>query len=643
MTAFSNIFQPLSIGSLTVKNRLLMSAMSINFGVDERGRVDDQLIQYMVARARGGVGMMLVGGGGIHPTGVELPNLPALWDDDCIPGLERMAAAVRPFDCRLGMQLMHGGRQSYHDEKLAPSAIPAAAVVKGVPRALTTEEIHMLVAAFGDAALRCKQAGFDFIEIHGAHGYLINQFMSPNANHRQDAYGGSFDNRIRFLLELMTDIREKCGTGFTMGIRINGEDYIENGWTLDEALRLAVILEQHGADYLHVSAGVYGSKQLTIPSMYVPQGCFLHLAAAVKARVSLPVVAVGRIKSPELADRVLGDGQADLIALGRSLLADPEWPNKVRSGDQSLIRPCVGCCLGCIHAVLQLEPGGCVVNPDVGREYLLMEDHTVARQQRVLVVGAGPAGLAAAHMAALQGHHVTLCEQDDVTGGALALAARPPGRADLSELLDYFVRALAHLAVVPRTGTPLDETLLDEVRPDVVIMATGSLPEMPMLKGLYRTQMQLCTVMEVLSGQADTGQKVLVWGGNQAGLVLADHLADKGKTVVVLHPKAHFGEEMSSNDRYYLRERLARGGVKLYKRVTVDTFLADGVTFRADQTPETLCAFDTIVLADNFEPVRESANLLKKRGIPVHFIGDAKQPRHLMYAVSEGEEVARAL
>ncbi|MEJ2040950.1 MAG: NADH:flavin oxidoreductase, partial [Desulfosarcinaceae bacterium] len=307
MTAFSHLFQPLRIGTMTTKNRLLMSAMSINFGVDKQGFVTDQLIQYMLARARGGVGMMLVGGGGIHPTGVELPELPALWDDGCIPGLTRMAAAVKPYNCRLGMQLMHGGRQSYHDEKVAPSAIQAPALAKGVPRALTPDEISMLAGAFGDAARRCKSAGFDFIEIHAAHGYLINQFFSPNSNVRTDDYGGCFENRIRFMLEVLADIRAKCGTDFPVGVRMNGEDYIEDGWSLDNALRLAPILEEKGADYLHVSAGVYGSRQLTIPSMYVEQGCFIHLAEAVKAVVGIPVVAVGRIKHPRMAEEIIAE------------------------------------------------------------------------------------------------------------------------------------------------------------------------------------------------------------------------------------------------------------------------------------------------------------------------------------------------
>lgn len=643
MTAYSHLFQPIRIGTMIVKNRLLMSAMSINFGVDEKGHVTDQLIQYLAARAQGGVGMMLVGGGGIHPSGVELPHLPALWDDGCIPALKRLAENIRPFNCRLGMQVMHGGRQSYHDQKVAPSAIPAPAVVHGVPRALTLEEIHMLAEAFGRAAGRCRYAGFDFIEIHAAHGYLINQFLAPNSNQRTDAYGGPFENRIRFLLEVLAAVRSHCGGGFPVGVRINAEDFIDNGWTLEQALRLAPILEGRGVAYLHVSAGVYGSRQLTIPSMYVPQGCFVELAAAVKAKVSVPVVTVGRIKSPKLAEQIIAEGKADMIALGRSLLADPQWPVKADAGAVRRIRPCIGCCLGCIHTVLQLEPGGCVVNPDVGREYQLKQIAPAEKPLRMLVVGAGPAGLAAARMAALRGHHVVVCDQQEAPGGALRLAAKPPGRADLAELIAYFVEELQQLDVPLRMNTALDEMLLDEVAPEAVVLATGSLPEMPLLKGLYRTRMQLCTVTEVLSGQAETGQRVIVWGGNQAGLVLADYLAERGRTVAVLHTKHHFGEEMSSNDRFYLRERLKKRRVVLYKQVVVERFLADGVRFRGEKGDQTLTPFDTVVLADGFAPLREAANLLKTRHIKARFIGDAKTPRHLMYAVAEGEEIGREL
>jgi 2,4-dienoyl-CoA reductase-like NADH-dependent reductase (Old Yellow Enzyme family)/thioredoxin reductase len=641
---FPHLFQPIRIGRLQSKNRLLMSAMSIHFGVDDRGHVTEQLIRYMVARAEGGVGMMLVGGGGVHPSGVELPHLPALWEDGCIPALRKLAQAVKPDDTRIGMQIMHGGRQAYHDQKVAPSAIPAPALAKGTPRELRLDEIPVLVAAFGDAARRCREAGFDFIEVHGAHGYLISQFLAPNSNRRTDIYGGSFENRTRFMLEVLRDIRAKCGPDFTIGIRMNGEDYIDDGWGLEDACRLAPLLERAGADYLNVSAGVYGSRQLTIPSMYVEQGCFVHLAEAVKKRVSIPVVTVGRIKKPEMAEAIIRDGKADMIALGRSLLSDPQWPNKARNGSVRTIRPCIGCCLGCIHAVFQLEPGGCVVNPDVGREYLLSGGiEPAADPRRCLVVGAGPAGLAAARMLALRGHIVTVCDQQVQDGGALRLAATPPGRSELMDILNYFREELSSLRVDVRMNRPVDDRLLRETSPDEVVLATGSLPDTPMIKGLSQTDMQVCTVTELLEGAADVGLKVLVLGGNQAALVLADDLATRGKSVTVLNRKEHFAEDMSSNDRYYLRERLKCGDVKLHKNVRVLAFSGKAVQFRmADQAIE-LGGFDSVVIADTFVSLREAANLVKRHRVRAHFIGDAKQPRHLMFAISEGEELGRTL
>ena len=642
MTILKHLFSPIQIGRMTAKNRLLMSAMSINFGVDENGHVTDQLTGYLAARARGGAGMILVGGGGVHPTGLELPGLPALWDDACIPALKKMVDAVKSFDTCFGVQLMHGGRQSYHDRKVAPSPIPAPAVVKGVPKELTIEEIGELVASFGDAARRCRDAGFDFIEVHGAHGYLINQFLAPNSNHRVDEYGGSFENRIRFFLELLADIKAKAGADFPVGLRINGDDYIEGGCTMDDALRLAPILERNGADYLHVSAGVYGSTQLTIPSMYVEHGCFVDLAEAVKQVVTIPVVGVGRIKSPELADRILKEGRADVVAMGRALIADPMLPEKARAGNLNAIRPCIGCCLGCIHAVLALEPGSCVVNPDVGREYLMETDENAPVPKSVLVVGAGPAGLAAARMAAIRGHRVTIVEEKGSVGGLLRLAAIPPGRGEIMDVIDFLTREVERLGVALRLNTRLDEALLESVAPDAVILASGSLPDMPIIKGLFTTGMDLCTVNEVLEGKI-TGDRVIIVGGGQAGLVTADFLAEKGREVAVLNRKRHFAEEMSSNDRFYLRERLKRDTVHLFKQVAVKTFTDDGVVFTTAGNPMTLAGFDTVVVAEAMTPVRDAKPILDQRKIEVYVIGDAKSPRNLMLAQSEAEEIGRSI
>lgn len=643
MSTLTHLFAPISIGSMTVKNRLLMPAMSINFGVDADKYVTDQLTHYFVARAEGGAGMMLVGGGAIRPDGVEAPDLPALWDDGCIPALQKMTAAVRPFGAKFGMQLMHGGRQCMHKIKVAPSAIPAPALAKGTPRELPISEIREMVEAFGDSARRCKEGGFDFLEIHAAHGYLINQFMSPNANKRTDEYGGSFENRIRFLMEIFRDMKKKVGNDFPVGVRINGEDYIKDGWNLTEALDLAVILEKEGADYLHVSAGVYGSKELTIPSMYVSHGCFVHLAEAVKKVVSIPVIAVGRIKHAQLADRIIKEGKADAVAIGRGLIADPQLPEKSRTGDFTRIRPCIGCCLGCIHAVFQQEPGGCVVNPDVGREYQLQEMRTVERPQRVLVAGAGPAGLAAARVLAIRGHRVLVCDERGQVGGLARVAALSPGRGEVMDVVDYFIEELERLGVEIQLNTSLSEELIASFRPEAAVIATGSLPELPVIKGLFQTKMGLEMVTDIMEGRAAAGDRVIVLGGGMVGLMVSDFLGEKGKAVVVLNRKRHFAEELSANDRYYLRENLKKNQVKLHKAATIKKFLADGVVFRSGGEEIQLAPFDTVVVAEKMTSIRKPLELFKDLDLPVHVIGDVKSPRGIMHAISEGEELGRSL
>ena len=639
----SDLFSPIRIGNMTSKNRLLMSAMSINFGVDEDCCVTDQLVEYFVQRAKGGVGMMLVGGGSVHPGGQELPELPQMYNDNCIPALKAMVKKVKQYDTLFGVQLMHGGRQSYLPQKVAPSPIPAPAVVKGEVRALSIDEIKELVSCFGDSARRCRESGFDFVELHGAHGYLINQFLAPNSNIRTDEYGGSFKNRIRFLFEIIEDIQRKTGKDFPIGIRINGNDYIKNGWGIKDTVRIAPLLERAGAVYLHVSGGVYGSTELTIPSMYTPHGCFVHLAEEVKKHVSIPVITVGRIKYPDHADQIIKQGKADMVAMGRSFLADPFYPEKARKGEISQIRPCVGCCLGCIHAVLAKEPGSCVVNPDVGREYKLKEEVKPSQTLKILVAGSGPAGMAAARQFALQGHKTLVCEKEQDTGGLLSLASKAPGRGELNDILNFFKQEMDRLDVEVRYGTALTIDLINEINPDRVILATGSMPDMPVIKGLFQTKMDLVTNVDVIRGKDQVKDKAIVLGGGMTGLITADFLADQGKEVVVLNRKKSFAEEMSSNDRYYLRERLKKGHVTLYKNVSVKHFTDDGCVFKANGDEICLTGFESVVISEKQSSIREAKKLEKKVRAKFHLIGDAKSPRHLMYCISEAEEIARSL
>jgi NADPH-dependent 2,4-dienoyl-CoA reductase/sulfur reductase-like enzyme len=403
------------------------------------------------------------------------------------------------------------------------------------------------------------------------------------------------------------------------------------------------MLEKAGVAYLHISGGVYGSTELTIPSMYTPHGCFVHLAEAVKKVVDIPVITVGRIKDPKHADRILEEGKADMVSMGRSFLADPNYPRKAQEGNLDQIRPCVGCCLGCIHAVLAKEPGSCVVNPDVGREYKLREEEKPAQKLKILVVGAGPAGMAAARMFSLRGHDTLICEKEPDSGGLLALAATAPGRGELDDILNFFRQEILCLGIEIQYNTPLSADLLDKIKPDKVILATGSMPDMPVIKGLFQTDMALITNVDLLKGKAKAGSKVVVLGGGMSGLITADFLADQGKQVVVLNRKKSFAEEMSSNDRYYLRERLKKGNARLYKNVAVQRFTHDGAVFKSNGEIIILEGFDTVVISEKQQPIRDAKKLEKKTDARFHFIGDAKSPRHLMYCISEAEEIARSV
>ena len=638
-----HLFSPVRLGRMDVRNRLVMPPMSVNFGVDEQGFVTEQHWAYLAARAKAGTGMIVVGGGAVHPDGLDLPRMPPVWDDRFIPGLSRLAAEVQKHGARIGLQLLHGGRQAFHGRRVAPSPLPSLAVVKGVPRELTRDEIIELVVCHAEAARRARQAGFDFVEIHAAHGYLISEFLAPNANQRTDEYGGAFENRTRFLLEILAAIKKRCGRDYPVGVRYNGEDYVESGWTLSEALRLAPLLQATGADWLHVSAGVYGSMPVTIPSMYEPFGCFVHLAQAVKGRVTIPVIAVGRIKDPVMADRIIAEGKADLVSMGRAHIADPELAAKAAQGRLHELRACIGCCRGCIESVLALQEATCVMNPEVGREYVLERIRFQTLQsKKIVVVGAGPAGLACARLLALRGHHVVVVEEQDRVGGALVYASKPPGRGELYEMVEYFMAELKRLGVDIRLNTLVDENLLGQLAPAAVILATGANPKIPEIPGLLDSGLELATVLEVLSGQVAPGTRVVVLGSDQAAMVTADFLADGSRDVVVLGGE-HFAAELSPNDRTSLRRRLAQSGVKLYKRAFIREFRDEGIVVEHAGGQEILIGFRDLVIAEGFRPERRLTALLNRLGFETHLLGDAKSPRTLLEITAEADELGRAL
>ena len=660
MEKLRHLFQPLKIGSMEVQNRIVMSGMDPGFGIDDDGCVTDQLIEYLVERARSRPGMIVTGAKPVHPLGTADPNtikMVPLWEERVLPSLERMVKAVHQYDVKFGAQLNHAGLAHLPQESVCPSAIPELAGM-GLPiREATKDDLREYVQAFALAAERCVKVGFDFVEIHGGHGYLINTFLTPFYNRRTDDYGGNFENRIRFLLEIIRAIRQSVGCKVPIGVRVNGDDFIgQGGWNLSELCRLAPILEKETVDYVSLTAGAstMGTLHYTVMPMYQEQGVFSHFSEEIKKQVSIPVSIVGRIKDPVMADNMIAQKKADLVVMARAQIADPQMVEKARNGDMADIRLCLGDCLGCIEGILRHGEATCTVNPRLGREYLIreVEGEKKAAARRVLVAGAGPAGLEAARRAAFAGHKVTLCESRGWMGGQMRLAAMMPKRAEIGDIIPWYERQLHKLGVEIRLNVTVDAELLGEIKPDVLVIATGSLPEVPLgfVDGLSHIKdIEVLMIDELVEDKKLTGETVLVVGGDQIGLQVADYLAEKGKSVAIVERAAHFGEKLANADRRFLMGRLIEKGVKRYKNVEkVDIQPTDDVWMVCGGKRERLPGIDTIVLANERRPNIFLAEVAEKKGIEVHLVGDAtgvasEGQGTIMAAIATGYDIGRRI
>jgi 2,4-dienoyl-CoA reductase-like NADH-dependent reductase (Old Yellow Enzyme family)/thioredoxin reductase len=657
-----HLFQPINIGPMEVKNRVVMPPMGVGFGADDDGCPTEQLIEFLAERARSEPGMIVTGASYVHPSGTTHPSLSMkaihLWDDKVLPGLRALTEAVHQYDVKFGSQLNHGGMTYLPGPAMCASAIPELTRFGLDLHEASKEQIGEYVKAFGSAAQRCIKAGFDFLEIHAGHGYLIETFLTPFYNRRTDEYGGSFDNRIRFLLEVVREVKANAGEQIPVGIRLNGDDFIpKDSWGMEDLCRLAPILESEGMAYLHISCGTstYGTLDQCIPPMYVEQGARTHFAEEVKKHVSIPVITVGRIKSPVVADEIIAGGKADLVAMGRAYLADPEFLQKARNGAIDDIRPCLADCLGCIENILRDGETSCTVNPRVGREHLIKEaeGEKKAEAKKVLVAGAGPAGLEAARRAAFAGHDVVVCESRGWIGGQQKLATLMPDRGEIGDILPWYERQLSKFDVEIRLNTEVDETLLNQIKPDVLVAATGSLPLMPQgfIDGLENIEsIEPLMADDILEEERSTGETVLIVGGSQIGLQLVDYLAEKGKRVYLVERGKKLATKMAQADRHYLMGRIKNNdSIKLYSKVErVQILPTDDVRIVTAEGQEQLPGITTIVFAGERRPNRFLAEIAEKQGIETHIIGDASGVAEegqgtIMAAIASGYDVGRQI
>ncbi len=662
MPKLEHVFSPVQIGSIEIKNRIIMPPMGVGFGADEDGCPTDQLIEFFTERARSEPGMIITGASYVHPSGTTHPSNPMkaihLWDDKVIPGLIKLTEAVHRYDVKFGAQLNHGGLTYLPGQAVCASAIPELTRFGLDIKEASQDQLLEFVGAFGSAADRCVEAGFDLLEIHAGHGYLIETFLTPFYNRRTDEYGGSFENRIRFLLEVIRQVKSIAGDRVPVGIRLNGDDFIPKGsWGMNDLCRLAPILENEGLAYLHISCGTstYGTLDQCIAPMYVEQGARTHFADEVRKHVSIPVITVGRIKSLIVADEIIRGGKADMVAMARAFLADPEILLKARRGDIDEIRPCLADCLGCIENILRYGESSCTVNPRVGREYLVKdiegEKRSVAR--KVLVAGAGPAGLESARRAAFAGHEVLLVESREWIGGQLKLASTMSGRNEIGDILPWYENQLAKYGVDIRLNTEVNESLLNEINPDVLISATGSLPLMPQsfIDGLENIEsIEPLMADEVIEEDKSIGQTVLIIGGSQIGLQLADYLAQRGSRVHLIEKQKKFAPKMAQADRHYLIDRIkSNDAIKLYRNVEgVEILPNDDVWITTAEGRENLPGIETIVFAGERRPNRFLAEIAEKKGIETHIIGDAggvaaEGQGTVMAAIASGYDVGRQI
>lgn len=627
---FDALFQPGQIGSLTVKNRIIMPPMSSRLAnVD--GQVTDNMIAYYAERAKGGVGSIIVEYAYVD----ELESRAALSQlgvqtDHHITGLNLLAEAIQSYGARAILQIAHGGRQTEPGKMgmtpVGPSAIPdpLLSAAMGHPnwvRELDLDEIQEIIRSFAEAARRTKMAGFDGVELHGAHGYLLCQFLSPYSNHRNDMYGGDLNSRARMPLETVDRVRSTVGRGYPIFYRLSADEFVPGGLTIEETKQFAQMLEEAGVDCLDISAGNFSSIHRFVPPIYFDHGYFTHLAEEIKKVVNIPVIAVGAVSEPDHANWLVQQGRADFVAMGRALIADPHLPNKAREGIVDEIRPCIRCNEGCINRFFKGWTMRCAVNPQCGREVHYADIVEADEPGKVLVVGGGPAGMEAAIIASQRGHSVTLCEREAELGGWLRVVSVPGYKYDIKRLLDNLRYEVHHDGNIEiRTNTEVTPELVKELQPDILFVASGSRSEKPEFPGSDRINVVLGT--EVYAGRQDVGQKVVVAGGGLLGCEVAIQLGKKGKQVTIVEMLDDIAWDVEPLTQMTLREMLAEQGVRIITGHKLDMVDEKGAVIMDRDWNRKVLPADNIVTAFGRTPNKEVVDMLANTAPLVIPIGD---------------------
>jgi 2,4-dienoyl-CoA reductase (NADPH2) len=655
------LFEPITINQLILDNRIYLPAMHLGMGVDYE--VTDSIVEFYAVRARGGAGLICVGFATVDELSGNSQNIGA-HDDRFIPGLTRLASAIRENGSKGAVQLNHAGRYNFSfflegRQPVAPSAV-ASRLTKEVPKEMTVQEIKQTVDRFASAARRVKQAGFDAVEILSGTGYLISEFLSPLTNHRIDDYGGSLENRMRFGCEVMDAVRKAVGEDFPLIVRMNGNDFMPGGNTRDELKTYAQTLARGPVDALCINVGWHEARVPQIVAQ-VPRGAYAYLAAGIKERVAVPVIASHRINDPDTARNMLAKGHCDMVAMGRSLIADPMLPQKAKQGREKEIVHCIACAQGCFDNLFKLKSVECLCNPMAGHECGTRIKKTDT-PKKVLVAGAGPAGMMAALTACRRGHRVVVYEQENRPGGQLYIAAAPPGREEFGQLARDLEIQMAKEKIPVVLNTGVDATVINREKPDAVILCTGARPAMPAIPGVDLPH--VVQAWDVLKNRPLTGTRVAVVGGNAVGVETALFLADQGTLppdvlkfllvnqaedpadlfkmavtgtakITIVEMTDHVGKDIGKSTRWGMLQDLGRAGIETVTNATVTRITPGELIFEKQGNTQNL-AVDTVVIAVGSVSHNPLEPLVRQAGIACEVVGDAARVGTAFDAVHQG-------
>ena len=617
-----------------------------SFLIGDDGRINKATIEHYRRRAAGGPAMVIMEACAVSPEGIVSPHQPVIYADRYIEGLSKIAAAIKEEGAVPAVQIHHAGRQTsakvIHRKPLAPSPLPCPAI-RGDVEPLTVDGIRNLVKKFGDAAARAYRAGFELIEIHGAHGYLVNQFLSKFSNIREDEYGGNVVGRTRFAGEIVEEIRKRLGSELPISFKISAEEYVDGGLTTKESIEILKILIDAGIDLVQVSAGNDVTPEWISQPMFMEKACLVESACQIKKALDIPVMAVGRINDPQIADDIIRQEKADLVCIGRGLLADPEMPLKARNGRLDEIRTCIACNT-CMQSIFKKGRIECLVNPMLGREEE-MAFIPAKKPQKVMVVGGGPGGLNVAWVAAKRGHTVHVYEKRNVLGGQLVPGSMPGHKAELRTLIRFQIKQTELYGVKCHLNHEVTAKDVKALDPDVVVLATGSLPAIPTVQGIGKEI--VLTYEDVLDRDTVPSKiisnKVVVVGGGPTGLELALYLTEQGCSVTVLEMLPKIGIGIEAITKKVILRKLKESKATLLTDTRLSKIEDNGVVVVDQKNREKFIEAEKVVIAIGTRPDTKLYQKIKPLGYKIYQIGDCLEPRSAKDAIYDSAVLGRKI